>query len=422
MELKTVTIENFKGIKAVAIDFKSGFNLLIGNNGVGKTSLLEAISVGLGGFLAGIDGINTKHISEDEVRIESTFTGDGSVDMKQMYPVSIECSAVLDEEDYNWCRQKKTKKGRTTVEPRPFSRILNEMLGDVETIIPLFSYQSAARMWAQKREKVNNVFKEKHTRSVGYMDCLAEESNTKLLINWCKRMEQISWQEEKRISEYEAVKSAVRSFMSIMCEAPVKGVQYHKRTEQLVYNIHEENMPIHLLSSGYQSVIWMVMDIAYRMAVLNPNLRSEAIARTAGIVLIDELDLHLHPKWQWKIVEALKKTFPKIQFIATTHSPIIVGSSKNEHLITVSQDMKVEYGNSAYGQEVGDVLTYKQGSHDRVKAVADKFDEFYQAIDKERYDEAERILNVLIEEIGPDTESIVRAQTRLNFETAFLGE
>lgn len=422
VDLKTVTIQNFKGIKEVTIDFKSGVNLLIGDNGVGKTSLLEAISVGLGGFLAGIDGINTKHISEDEVRIDSRFTGDGSIDMRQMYPVIIECSAIVDEEYCNWCRQKKTKKGRTTVEPRLFSRRINEMLGDVETIVPLFSYQSAARMWAQKREKANNVFKEKYTRSVGYMDCLAEESNTKLLINWCKRMEEISWQEDKRISEYEAVKSAVISFMSIMCETPVKGFRYYKRTEQLVYNIHEENIPIHLLSAGYQSVIWMVMDIAYRMAVLNPNLRSDATIRTPGIVLIDELDLHLHPKWQWKIVEALRVTFPEIQFIATTHSPIIISSCKNEHLITVSQDMIIEYGNSAYGQQVGDVLEYRQGSYDRAKPVADKFAEFYQAIDKERYDEAELILNVLIEELGPDNDSIVSAQTRLELETAFLGE
>ena len=422
MELKTVTIQNFKGIKDVTIDFKAGFNILIGDNGVGKTSLLEAISVGLGGFLAGIDGSSKKNISSDEVRINSKLTGDGSISMKQEYPVSIECSATFDENIFTWIRQKKTLQGRTTVEPRAFSKIGNEMLDDLEKVAPLINYQSAARMWAQKREKTNNVFKKTYTRSVGYIDCLAEESNTKMLINWCKRMEEISWQEDKKISEYESVKAAVVSFMSIMCESSVTGVRFDKRTEQLVYNINDENIPIHLLSSGYQSVIWMVMDIAYRMAVLNPNLRSDATRKTPGIVLIDELDLHLHPKWQWKIVEALKTTFPQVQFIATTHSPIIVASSKNEHLIMVSQDMNVEYGNSAYGQEVGDVLTYKQGSHDRVKPVADKFDEFYQAIDEERYDEAKRILNVLIEELGRDNESIVRAQTRLDFETAFLGE
>lgn len=422
MELKTVTIQNFKGIKEVTIDFKAGFNILIGDNGVGKTSLLEAISVGLGGFLAGIDGISTKHISSDEVRINSKLTGDGSISMKQEYPVSIECSATFDENIFTWIRQKKTLQGRTTVEPRAFSKIGNEMLNDLEKVAPLINYQSAARMWAQKREKTNNVFKKTYTRSVGYIDCLAEESNTKMLINWCKRMEEISWQEDKKISEYEAVKAAVVSFMSIMCESPVTGVRFHKRTEQLVYNINDENIPIHLLSSGYQSVIWMVMDIAYRMAVLNPNLRSDVTQKTPGIVLIDELDLHLHPKWQWKIVEALKTTFPKVQFIATTHSPIIIASCKNEHLVTISQDMMIDYSNSAYGQQVGDVLSYKQGSYDRPKPINDKFYEFYQAIDEEKYGKAKTILDDLIEELGADTESIVSAQTRLELETAFLGE
>ena len=69
------------------------------------------------------------------------------------------------------------------------------------------------------------------------------------------------------------------------------------------------------------------------MAVLNPDLLEEITEKTPGIVLIDEIDMHLHPKWQWKVVDALKNTFPLVQFIATTHSPIIVASCKEENLI-----------------------------------------------------------------------------------------
>lgn len=423
MQLQSIMIKNFKGIKDIAVTFKASFNILIGVNGVGKTSILEAISVGLGGFLAGVNEINTKHINQDEVRLESKLTGDGSINIKQEYPVKVECAAILDNQEFTWVRQKKNFKGRTTVEPREICKVTKEMMDDTEKILPLLNYQSAARMWAQKREKATNVFRENFTRSVGYIDCLAEESNAKMLLNWCKRMEEISWQEDKKISEYEAVKDAIVAFMSIMSERRVQGVRFHKRTGQLVYSLNEnENIPIHLLSSGYQSIIWMVMDIAYRMAVLNPNLRREVTKRTPGIVLIDELDLHLHPKWQWKIVEALKTTFPCVQFITTTHSPLIIASCKDEQLISIGNDMEVEYSSSAYGQQVGHVLSYLQDSYDRAKSVKDKFDSFYAAIDGERFTEAQSILNELVAELDATNPDIVKAKTTLDLETAFLGD
>lgn len=85
-------------------------------------------------------------------------------------------------------------------------------------------------------------------------------------------------------------------------------------------------MPFHLLSDGYRNMIGMVADIAYRMATLNPQLETNVIKQTEGIVLIDEIDLHLHPKWQGVVVERLLKTFPKVQFVASSHSPFIIQS------------------------------------------------------------------------------------------------
>ena len=423
MQLQSIRINNFKGIRNVAIDFKAGFNILIGNNGVGKTSILEAISVGLGGFLTGVSEIKTKDISQEEVRLESKLTGDGSIDMKQAYPVKLECMAILDQQNYMWVRQKKALNTRTTVEPKDISKVSKEMLDDTEQIAPLINYQSAARMWAQKQEKITDVFRENYTRSAGYIDCLAEESNATMLLNWCKRMEEISWQENRKISEYEAVKDAVITYMSIICERQINGVYFDKRVGQLVYSINEnQSIPIHLLSSGYQSVIWMVMDIAYRMAVLNPNLRKEITNKTPGIVLIDELALHLHPNWQWKIIEALKMTFPSIQFIATTHSPLIIASCKNERLITISEDMEIDYGSSAYGYQVNDVLCYHQRSNERVQEIKEKFNAFYQAIDAEKYEDAQSILDELLYELNDDDPDIVKARITLDLETTMLGE
>lgn len=107
----------------------------------------------------------------------------------------------------------------------------------------------------------------------------------------------------------------------------------------------------------------MVLDIAYRMAVLNPDLLSDIIRKTPGIVLIDEIDMHLHPKWQWRVVKALKQTFPKVQFVATTHSPLIIASSYNENIISLKNttsdsgySLQPTYSKSAKGWQIDDVL------------------------------------------------------------------
>ena len=131
---------------------------------------------------------------------------------------------------------------------------------------------------------------------------------------------------------------------------------YDKRTEELMYRNEEEVLPIRLLSSGFRTLIGMVLDIAYRMAILNPFLRDEILNETPGIVMIDEVDMHLHPKWQWNIIKALKKTFPRVQFIVTTHSPIVVASCKDENLILLNPKEESKYKKSLQGWQVDDVL------------------------------------------------------------------
>lgn len=195
------------------------------------------------------------------------------------------------------------------------------------------------------------------------MDCLEEAANDKMLTNWCRNMEQIAWQQEKTILEYEIVKKTASKFMQFMQNDERIHIFYDKRTEELLYSNEEETLPIRLLSSGFRDLLGIVFDIAYRMAVLNSDLLENIPELTPGIVLIDEIDLHLHPSWQWKVVDALKSTFPKVQFIATTHSPIIIASCQQENLITLQLEdifldkpSEVIVGKTAKGWMVDSVL------------------------------------------------------------------
>lgn len=338
VELLKVKIRNFRGIAEQEIEFKSGFNLIKGENGKGKTSILEAIAVGLGGFIAGIEDVNARHFTTDEVRTEFAKVGDGSYGKKHYVPVEVVLTANLYGKSFEWLRGKNSMKAsRSTIQPRDICKEAERMVEDVKTELPILVYLNAGRVWAQKREKVENAFRKQYFRAVGYTDALTETSSVKLLMNWCVKMEQIAWQKEKKIAEYEAVKQAVADFMDCMEERKGHKVFYDKQEEQLMYQAGNEVEPIVQLSAGYQSLIWTVFDIAYRMAVLNPH-KLDKIAETKGVVLIDELDMHLHPRWQWNVIGALQSTFPNAQFIATTHSPVLFASGKGVWLIDVNGD------------------------------------------------------------------------------------
>lgn len=417
MILKSVIIRNFKGIEESTVELKPGFNLLIGDNGFGKTSILEAISVALGGFIAGIGDVQTKHFTKDEIRVVLENTGDGSYNKRYMTPVSVECEAVVEEETFTWIRRKSSlQASRSTVEPRNISKKAYEMANEGNHILPILSYQSTARMWMQKREATEDVFAGDFSRIVGYQGCLMEAANVKMLMNWIRRMERIEWKGKREIGEYRAVKRIVCEFMRLMSDEDILSVEYDDRSDELVLVTEKEALPIRNLSSGYQSLIWMVLDIAFRMAVLNPDLR-ENINQAPGVILIDELDMHLHPKWQWNVVKALKEVFPKVQFIAATHSPIILASCKDENLIMISERKEISYDKTQYGLDLSDVLGFYQNSVSVAPEINAMLMKFTDHVENEEYTDAEKDLRQLKAILGNNHPKVTGAETTLMLET-----
>ena len=421
MIISDVTIKNFKGIEEIKIDFKPGFNLIKGINGKGKTSILEASAVGLGGFVAGLEGVATRHFSTDEIRTVYSKIGDGSYGKKHMVPVEVTMRARLDGEMFEWTRGRTSiKASRSTIQPRNICRKAENMAEDSESTLPVLAYLGAGRVWSQKREKPENVFRKQYFRTVGYTDSLLEASNIKLLLNWCVRMEQVAWQKEARIAEYEAAKKAVADFMDNMEANTGHCVFYDKQNEELLYQKDGQILPVMQLSAGYQSLIWMVFDIAYRMAILNP-MKKEKITDTCGVVLIDEIDMHLHPKWQWNVIEALRNVFPNVQFIAATHSPVLFASAKNIWLIDVDGTEPV-YGYSHYGIDVNTSMSVFQGTKEIPENVQQQVDAFYNAMDSEKYEEAKNILERLETTTAPTHPLLVELRTRYDFETSNWAE
>lgn len=418
MRLQQAVIKNFKGISECNLEFRPGFNLLKGENGKGKTSVLEALAVGLGGFVAGAPDVPTRHFSLTEIRRVYVTTGDGSCTMQAILPTEVTLIVKMKDraQPVIWTRGRSSvQASRSTIRPREIAGIAEIISNQPEAELPLLCYESAGRVWSQKRERSINVFRSKYLRTVGYLDALADESNIKLLLNWCMRMEQIGWQKGVKISEYEAAKKAVADFMTRINNGGDYGVFYDKQIEELMLVENGEVRPVIQLSAGYQSLIWMVFDIAYRMALLNPFLL-ENIAQTAGIVLIDELDTHLHPRWQWRVIGALKETFPNIQFIAATHSPSLFASSRDVWIVDIEQG-DPQYSISQFGLDLNSATKMYQGDYNLPIEVQTLANKFYYAMNQQDYTTAGNYLNQLSAITDSDTPLLVEMRTIFQLET-----
>ena len=164
--------------------------------------------------------------------------GDGSYSKKHCVPTEVSLTADLYGELYEWTRRKSTvRASRTTMQPRDICRRAEEMAEEDDVELPVLAFFGAGRVWTQLRQKWENPFRKQYFHTVGYTDALIEASNEKLLINWCVKMEQVAWQKERKITEYEAVKRTVAQFMDCMEESQGHAVFYDKQEEQMSTNL-----------------------------------------------------------------------------------------------------------------------------------------------------------------------------------------
>jgi len=421
MYIESVIITNFKGIAELKVDFQTGFNLIKGKNGKGKTSILEAVAAGLGGYLAGIDGVPSKNIAKDEIRYTYSLNGDGSCDQIPNLPAEIQVQAMIGGKEYSWKRRRKSIAAyKSTQLSGSIAAIAEKMSVSKDQELPVLCYQSAGRAWLKKRNKTEDYPHKKYTRTAGYIGALTESSGVQLLKNWCLKMELVAYQKKRKVAEYEAVKRAVADFMRYMDPGKTFEIFYDSQLEEIMYKDGESILPVHNLSAGYQSLIWMVFNIAYRMSVLNPD-KKQNIAQTSGIVLIDEIDIHLHPKWQWRIIDALTAVFPNVQFIASTHAPILFASAKKIWVIDIDSD-EIGYSHSHYGIDINTALKEYQETDEMAQAVKTKADLFLDALDNADFTKAQDILEELERETAPEHPFLLNLRTRLEIESIPLEE
>lgn len=405
MHIKGLHLSNFKLFKDLHISLsEKKVTVLIGRNGTGKTSLLDAFAIGLGGFLSGFDEVKkTRHFEVEEARLQQFKAGH----REAQFPVEITCKAeIAEDRTTEWTRSLSGKKGRTSrSKPNDILSFAEELEQSVRSgsssVLPLLSYYGTGRLWSQKRDRkegeVIDLF-ESGSRFLGYTNCLDPNSNEKLIHKWFKRMALIRFQEAQEPGSLTAVRKAVIGMLHRLDpDEPNNGVvniDYNARTDEVETTLHDgTSLPVGLLSDGYRTLIGMIADIAYRMGTLNPHLGDQATQETPGVVLIDEIDLHLHPKWQRHVIRALTEIFPRVQFIVTTHSPFIIQSLEEEASLLVLEkathdqgqyhiSVKREHG-EFYEMSVEDVTEYLMGIE--LPQWSERRQEMYEA-SKEYYE------------------------------------
>ena len=205
-----------------------------------------------------------------------------------------------------------------------------------------------------------------------------------------------------------AVEDVIRRFLPEYRNLGMDGFR-----RELMIDRHGGTIAVRRMSDGERGILALVLDLTRRLFQANPEMRNP-VEEAEAVVLIDEIDLHLHPSWQRRIIHRLTDTFPRCQFIATTHSPQVIGEVEHDR-IHIMTDQEVYSPTHSFGVDSSRVLEEIMGSQSRATEAQEALAEVSKEIGKERYDEARIGLAALLDILGENDAETVRIATLLDF-------
>ncbi len=417
MRIDSLTVENFHGFDHREFEFNPNFNLLVGDNATGKTAVLDALSIALGSWFLGIRGYEyPPGIDGDEVRVVAHAHRD-IYSFEKQFPSIIQARGLVMGEELKWTRELIREGSRTSsVDAKPISAVASKTESRVrageEITIPLICTYGTERLWFEathrKSKKQENVKSRLPSRLDGYRDCFDFTIQETALLEWIRAEVSASQQRGDETIAIRAVKRAI-----VSCVEGANYLYYDERYKDLVIDIQQYGRQLFQnLSDGQRIVLTLVGDLVRRATTLNPQLADHVLDETPGVVLIDELDLHLHPKWQRHVIRDLRTTFPSIQFIATTHSPQLIGEAEPEEVILLGGQQPANPAQS-YGMDSNWILKHVMGADDREATVKTKLQEVGKLIQSFDLEKARAQIDELRAEIGPHPD-LVRLSARID--------
>lgn len=412
MKLEYLKLTNFRGFREFEITFDPQFTVLLGGNMAGKTAVLEAAAVALGALLESVPGAPDREITDSEI-YQTVIEIAGVPTLEQQSPTEVEATLAQPGKKWTWRRMRDDTGPNTMTDQYRTPKILEAHSQDGKLLdLPIIVQYGTRRNWLGPKDVGARLGV--GSRQDGYAGWFDAGTAHGRLAGWMWQQTLVQLQRGSGYIQPQlaAVEAAVKSCINDVTRFWF-DVQYNElRLERTGGDIQSFAM----LSEGYRNMVAMIADIAWRAAVLNPQHGSEAHLRTEGIALIDELDLHLHPAWQRSIVADLRRTFPKIQFIVTTHSPQIVASVSRSQIRLLERNQLVADEAYVQGRSSDEILEDVFGVTARPKAVQDEIDALYRLIEDEDFATARQHLAALQERLGPDDTAMQRARWILDSE------
>lgn len=483
MRLKKVTLNNFRCFEHLELDLHPRLTVLVGKNGAGKTAILDAIALGLSPVLRHLSSANQRlsssRIKDSDVRMESWGKrGDkerwGACDYSQ---VIVETTSAL-----KWDTSKSSTKGKA-----PKSKVGESALASAMThiadslksprpeLLPIFSFYGAQRGYIDIPKRIRASSKNYGYPTAALIGALDAQSDFREMLKWFDLEESAELRANKgcRPEEYEESEAltAVRVAIEQLLGGDYRNPRFN-REHKFVVDAEQGPTPLQVsqLSQGYQSMLALAMDFARRLAIgnghldqilhpangeysneaegifdelraLNPhwadapnseNLSASFVAPpllSPSVMLIDEVDLHLHPAWQQRVLSDLLRAFPLTQFIVTTHSPQVLSTVRRENIRILGPDTNGRIVARqplarTYGEPSGDVM-HSVMLVDPQPPVVERADlqQLTELVDQGRYDDPDALglMKKLLAALGEQHPQLQRLQRSILRQRALKG-
>lgn len=451
MHIDELRIQNFRCLKEVNFKFSSdNIAVIIGINGAGKSSILDSITFLLIQLETQILKIelsellesNTfkqfigKFLTVDDINYEAkevTLSITVSTDFHELIFWSINRTLI-----------EKNIEGTYKQVNSYVEHLQQKLESDPEFNLPLLVYYRTRRMILDNKpidlDNLDDLDRTIYQCKINQLNAYRGAfnpgiNNFKDFFIWFRVEE--DYENEIRLRQnnnyrnpkLEVIRKAIEKFLEGFPNSNFSNLRVVRTTSQRNLNFTRSPIPPSLtitknnqdfkleqLSDGEKMLLMLVTDLARRLAIANPGLGVDAL-QGQGIVLIDEIDLHLHPQWQRMVIPSLTRTFPNCQFIVTTHSPQVLSKVKKENVFILEDYKLVEVTPHTYGRDSNSILYELMDVKERPGDVQEKIDACFALIDEEKIEEAKVKLQELADLLGENDAEIVRARTLISFLT-----
>lgn len=412
MKIKRLKITDFRGFSKVDIELDGMSTVFFGVNGVGKTSILRSVNLLYAKIINKV--VNRKELRQQyNIALEDIQHGKPFARIQGDFIMSSGNGEIVSYE-----RGMERKSGKRTHTKDNLDMIAESiqsayMSDDQQESVPVFVNYGTNRLVLDIPLRI----KTHHEFDVysAYEKSIENRIDFRTFFEWYRNQEDAENAikvEKKDFGYADKALEAVRN--AIMAMLPEFENIHIIRKPRLAMVVEKEGVKLNVsqLSDGEKCVLAMFGDLAKRLSLANPNMDNPLLGE--GVVLIDEIELHMHPSWQRMILCVLKKTFPNIQFVITTHSPIVLSEVDDSYKIFYMSNDKKETRINDFsrldGFDINYILEEFMGTKSRNSQTKELVRSVYGAINEGNRDKAVKNIERLKEITNENNEDVVMAE------------